>query len=383
MILGALIDAGFDFHRLKEIISGLAIENYRLEVKPVRKKGIRATRLHVHIEDIGQMHRNLYDIENLIGSSQLNETVKEKSILVFRRLARAEARVHNTDVRDIHFHEVGATDAIIDVTGAMAAIHELKIEAVYCSPFPLGSGTIKCAHGQLPLPAPATVELTRDCPVYSTGIRGELLTPTGAAVLTSIAADYGPMPAMKCQQVGYGAGSSDFDIPNLLRVFIGEASAAQDDNVDEVAVLETSIDDMNPQLYDHVMNRLFDENALDVFLTPVQMKKNRPGTLMTVLCAIEDIQSISDIILMETTTIGLRWRIDHRIKALRSIMQVRTRFGMVSVKVARINDRIVNAVPEYEECRSMANKNNIPLKNVIEEIMPVIMHDIRKREQNE
>jgi uncharacterized protein (TIGR00299 family) protein len=269
----------------------------------------------------------------------------------------------------VHFHEVGAVDAIIDVVGAVSGLSLLGIESVYCSALHLGSGTVTCAHGTLPVPAPATLELVKGIPVYATEIRGELLTPTGAAILTTLSDAFAPMPAMTVEKFGYGAGMSDPDIPNLLRVVIGRMDgAAPGWDVDRVAVLETAIDDMNPQIYDHIVDRALYLGALDIYLKPIQMKKNRPGILLTLLCKPDDLHRFSQFLLKETTSIGLRWHFENRIKAVRDIREISTSLGPVRVKTARLQDDIVHQSPEFEDCKKIALARNIPLKTVFTRI---------------
>ncbi|MFH1114947.1 MAG: nickel pincer cofactor biosynthesis protein LarC [Pseudomonadota bacterium] len=370
MILGALLDAGLELDTLKGEIAKLGLSHYGLGVEKVVKRGIGGSRALVNVEhDHHHHHRHLHHIEEIIGKSGLDEEVKEKSIRIFRRLAEAEAKVHRTDIDSIHFHEVGAMDAIIDVVGSVAGLAVLGIEKVFCSPLHVGSGTVECAHGTLPVPAPATAELIKGKPAYSTGVQGELLTPTGAAVLTTLAAEFGPMPAMTVDAIGYGAGTSDPSIPNLLRVSIGRLDeAASGLEAERVAVAETNIDDMNPQMYDYLIERMLAMGALDVFLVPIQMKKNRPGTKLCVICRPELVSRIAEFVLRETTSIGLRWRIDERLKAYREIKEVPTKYGPLKFKVARLGETVVNIGPEYDECRRVALEMNIPLKEVMEEV---------------
>jgi len=288
---------------------------------------------------------------------------------IFTRLAKAEAKVHRTAVEAVHFHEVGAVDAIIDVVGAVSGLSILGIEAVYCSAIHLGSGTVTCAHGILPVPAPATLELVKGFPVYATKIQGELLTPTGAAILTTLAQGFGPMPALTVKKFGYGAGTANPEIPNLLRIIIGNtASDINDCEMDQVAVMETAIDDMNPQIYDYVIQQALGLGALDIFLKPIQMKKNRPGVLLTLMCRPDDLERFSRFLLKETSSIGLRWRFESRIKARREIREISTSLGTVRVKTAWIQNEIIHHSPEFEDCKEIASTRNIPLKTVIARI---------------
>ncbi len=330
MILGSLMDAGLSVERIREELAKLRLSNYDLKVEKVIKKGIGGSRAIVVIDEDHHHHhhRHLHDIEEIIGTSSLDECVKQKSLEIFRRLAEAEAKVHQTTMDHIHFHEVGAMDAIIDVVGGVAGLAAMGIERVYCSPLHVGTGTVKCAHGILPVPAPATAELIKGKPFYSTGVKGELLTPTGAAILTTISCGFGPLPAMTMEQIGYGAGTSEPDIPNLLRILIGETQdELQGYEKEQIAVLETDIDDMSPQTYDYLMSRMLEMGALDVFLSPVQMKKNRSGKLITVTCRPHLVERFADFILGETTATGLRWRLDNRLKIGRPIRELQTQYG--------------------------------------------------------
>ena len=376
MILGALLDAGLPIERLREELAKLHLSHYEVRVEKVTKKGIGGSQALVVVDEghHSRHHRRLHDIEEILGHSDLEASVKAKSLAVFRRLAEAEAKVHRSSVDQIHFHEVGAMDSIIDVVGAVAGIAALGIERIYSSPLHVGMGTVRCAHGVLPVPAPATAELIRGKPFYSDGVAGELLTPTGAALLTTLAADFGPMPAMIAEAIGYGAGTADPGIANLLRLFIGQA---RDElpafESEHIAVLETNIDDMNPQMYDHLMDRALELGALDIFLNPVQMKKNRPGTLVTITCEPDRVQQFTDLLLRETTTIGVRWRVDKRFKARRTIREIRTPYGPVRCKVAE-TEGVVNIAPEYEDCKHIAREQGIPLKEVMATIRAILQN---------
>ena len=366
MILGALMDAGLPLDVLKNELAKLDLDHYDLQVEKVTKKGLGGSQAKVLVDD-HHHHRHLHHIEEIIGQSDLSDTVKTKSLAIFKSLAEAEAKVHRTTIDAIHFHEVGAVDAIIDVVGAVAGLAALGIEKIYCSALHVGTGTVECAHGTLPVPAPATAELIQGKPVYSTGVEGELLTPTGAAILTTLASEFGPMPTMTLETTGYGAGNADIAIPNLLRITIGDAAEeVKGLESERVAVIETSIDDMNPQIYDYLMEKMLQMGVMDVFLVPLHMKKNRPGTLLTVLCQPEMVDQITDFLITETTTIGLRWRIDSRLKAGREIKAMETPYGVIKFKVAKTGNRTVNVSPEYEDCKRVAMEKNIALKDVLE-----------------
>jgi pyridinium-3,5-bisthiocarboxylic acid mononucleotide nickel chelatase len=369
MILGALMDAGLPLEKLKMELAKLKLTHYDLNVEKIAKKGIAGSQAIVIVEEDHHHHhhRQLSDIKTIIENSDLEAGIKEKSIGIFTRLAEAEAKVHQTTIDHIHFHEVGAMDAIIDVVGSVAGLAALGIEKIVCSALHVGAGTVECAHGTLPVPAPATVELIQGKPIYSTGVQGELLTPTGAAILTTLASEFGPMPAMTLETTGYGAGNADISIPNLLRIAIGEsAEEIKGLESERVAVMETSIDDMNPQIYDYLMEKMLHMGVMDVFLVPLHMKKNRPGMLLTVLCKMEMMDEITAFLLAETTTIGVRWRIDHRMKARRELRMGKTTHGDIGFKVAKIGDRTVNVSPEYEDCKRVAMKKNVPLINVLD-----------------
>jgi uncharacterized protein (TIGR00299 family) protein len=370
MILGSLLDAGLALDALKGELAKLHLTHYDLQVASVTKEGISGSQALVTIDDHHHHHhhRHLHDIEQILGKSDLEQVVKERSISIFRRLAEAEAHVHRTTVDHIHFHEVGAMDAIIDVVGSVAGLAALGVEKIYCSALHVGSGTVECAHGTLPVPAPATANLIQGKPIYSTGVKGELLTPTGAAILTTLATGFGHMPPMTVDKVGYGAGMSNFPIPNLLRLVIGESAENQHGFVmEDVAVAETNLGDTNPQICDHLIREMLDMGALDVFVIPMHMENNRPGNVVTVICAPDRQQQFSDFLIREATTTGLRWRLDHRIKAHRSLQKVETPYGPVTVKVAEAKGNIINVTPEYEDCKRLAMEKSVSLQDVMEQ----------------
>lgn len=378
MILGAILDAGLDIEDLRRELGKLPIRDFSIEVQPVKKAGIGGSQVTVLCgESHRQAHRHLRDLEAILLDSGLAPEVQNKCLNIFRRLAEAEARVHRTGVDAVHFHEVGALDTVVDVVGAVAGLQLLGVERLHCSPVNVGGGTVQCAHGQLPVPAPATSELCRGIPVYSSGVRAELLTPTGAAILTSLSASFGPLPPMTIEHIGYGAGRKDLPLPNLLRLLIGES---EPDSVgfdrDTVAVLEANIDDMNPQLYDFVIEKLFEAGAFDVTLTPVHMKKNRPAILLSAVCPLHRKEECLQLLLRETSTIGVRWTLNHRLKACREILEVQTSHGVVRCKVASGPGGVFNVSPEYEDCARLAREKKIPLKRIMAEALAVAVHGL-------
>jgi uncharacterized protein (TIGR00299 family) protein len=364
MILGALIDAGLSPDDLRERLSALHLPGWQLNVQRVVKRGLAATSAEVESE-AEPAERTLGDIEALIANSALPGRDQTLALRIFRRLAEAEAQVHGGSPEEIHFHEVGAIDAIVDVVGAVSGLGLLGVERVHVSPLPLGRGFVRAAHGLLPLPGPAVMELLRGVPVVGRETEGETVTPTGAAILTTLAASYGALPPFTIRHIGYGAGRREADYPNVLRVLIGETEIEA--NVEWLVLLETNIDDLNPQVYDHVMNRLLGAGALDVWLTPVQMKKNRPGVLVSVLCQAADEAALTGILFRETTTLGLRRQMTERRRLPREIREVQTRFGPARVKVAFADGQVLRAVPEYDDCKHLAEANGVPLREVLAE----------------
>ncbi|MEK7375865.1 MAG: nickel pincer cofactor biosynthesis protein LarC, partial [Candidatus Margulisiibacteriota bacterium] len=348
MILGSLIDAGLDVNKLKSELKKLKITGYGLRIRKMKKGGISSTYLDVKTGPvktrlIASQRRDLKNITRLIKRSSLSKPVKEKSIAIFTRLAKAEANIHGTKTDKIHFHEVGAVDAIIDIVGAVIALELLEIEKVYSSPLPLSHGFVDCEHGRLPVPAPATMELLKGIPVYETEIDGELVTPTGAAILSQLA-EFKNHPQMTVKATGYGAGYYDYKMPNLLRVMIGKRVSALND---EVYVIETNIDDLNPQIYEYTLERLFAAGALDAGLTNIIMKKSRPAVKLEVIVKEKDLSAVKKIIFEETTAIGLRISKCEREILERVITPVKTGWGTIRVKTARSAGKTVNIMPEY------------------------------------
>jgi hypothetical protein len=371
MVLGALLDAGLEIHQLRTELAHLPISGYTVEAEPVRRRGLRGTHVTVNVTEQA-VERHLADVEAIIQDSDLPESVKTPSRATFQRLAEAEAAVHGLPVEKIHFHEVGAVDAIVDVVGAAIGLSLLGIDRIYASPVHVGCGTVTCAHGTLPVPAPATMELLRDVPIYGRDVEAELVTPTGAAILTTLAKGFGAAPPMRVNHVGYGAGTRELPIPNLLRLSIGEPIAKSETHPgkssgyeqDVVTLIEANVDDMNPQWYEHGVDRLFNAGALDVFLTPIQMKRNRPGVKLSVLVEQADQSAVLDVLFAETTTIGVRTCRMERWKLSRQKVVVDTPYGRIGVKVARRGGKLLNIAPEHRECRRVAEERGVPLKEV-------------------
>jgi len=369
MILGALLDAGLEKAQWQAELERLSISGYTVHVQPVTKRGMRGTHVEVEVSERG-VERHLREIEEIVTASSLPEKVKEQSLAIFRRLAHAEAHVHGIPVEHVHFHEVGAIDAIVDVVGAVIGLWLLDIKQVYASPVHVGRGVVTCAHGVLPVPAPATQELLRGIPIYGRDVDAELVTPTGAAILTTLVETFGSAPPMRVTHIGYGAGTRDLPIPNLLRVSLGESEVESDRLVnpdyeeDTITVVEANVDDMSPQFYDYVLERLFDAGVVDAFLTPIHMKRNRPAVKLTLLVPAECISAVLDVVFTETTTIGVRSYPVHRWKLPRTLVTVETPYGPVDVKIARRGAAVVNVAPEYRDCRRLAAEHGVPLKAV-------------------
>jgi uncharacterized protein (TIGR00299 family) protein len=365
MILGAAVGAGVDANALREQLSLLNIEGFSLDFETVDKSGLSATLARVHTVH-EHKHRHLSDIEKIINNSQLGPGVKQRAIAVFTRLAEAEAHVHNEPIERVHFHEVGALDAIVDVVGAAICFELLNIERFVCSPLHVGSGTVDMSHGRFPVPPPAVAELLKGVPYYSTDIKGELVTPTGAAIITTVCSEYGPMPLMKAEQTGYGAGAREYEnFPNALRMIVGETASPRNSE-EQLLMIETNIDDASPQIIGHVMDRAFALGARDCYFTPVQMKKNRPGVLLSVLCDRELKEALMEMLFNETTTLGVRSYEVARRALERRMVTVQTAYGPIDVKVGNLNGRVVNVMPEFEQCRDAASRSGVALKEVEE-----------------
>jgi uncharacterized protein (TIGR00299 family) protein len=416
MFMGALLDAGVAPQTLEDAVAALHV-GARLEISRVVRSGISAAKVdvyvdgqkdlpreeyweqqqhahgHSHEDQHGHPHpshgevphaidlaphrhehshsRGLTEIRQIISAASISETAKKTAIRIFEALGRAEAKIHNIPVESVHFHEVGAVDAMVDIVCAAVGAEALRVDELIFSPLNVGGGTVKCAHGTFPVPAPATVELLAEAPVYSSGLQAELVTPTGAAIVKTLASRFAPFPEMKIEKSGYGAGSRDFPgHPNVVRLTIGEAASnalAAKTASETITVLEANLDDLNPQVFGYVMDRLFEEGALDAFGMPVQMKKNRPGTLLTVLCKPEDAGKLTQLIFTETTTLGVRRRDEMRRTLARRWEKVQTQWGEVRMKIASMNGTVTNYAPEYEDCRRIAAERRVPLKQVMQE----------------
>jgi len=370
MTLGALLDAGCDLQRLRDELRGLQVSGWELSSEKVWKNGMAATHASVKTED-QQKHRPLSAILHILKESKLAPAVRDRASAIFQKLGEAEARVHDVPIDKIHFHEVGAVDAIVDIVGACIGFHALGIEKFACSPLNVGGGTVKMSHGVLPVPAPATANLLQGKPTYSNGVQRELVTPTGAAIVATLCDSFGPQPPMSVSAIGYGAGTADLEgQPNVLRLMIGEAAEKAVPGYDqEITVIEANLDDMNPQIYGYFQEKALAAGALDVFTGSVQMKKNRPGTLLTVLCRPADAQALMSLIFAETTTFGVRTYAAQRRVLPRESVKVATKFGEVRVKLSRVNGRILHVAPEYDDCRKLAEEKNVPLQHVINEAL--------------
>lgn len=361
MIIGALLDAGLPLAELEEEVAKLNLANCQIKAEPVVKKGITATKFSV-LTDEHQPHRHISDIRKIIQESGLEVPIKDTVMKIFGRLAEAEGKIHGISPEKIHFHEVGAMDAIIDIVGSVVGLHKMNIAKILASPLNIGGGWTHCMHGTIPVPAPATLELLKGIPIYNSGVNRELVTPTGAAIISTLCQDFTDLQAMIPGQIGYGAGTAELQIPNVLRVIVGEEKQRQE----HLALLETNIDDMNPELYPFVLDKLLEVGALDVFYTPIIMKKGRPAIKLSVICNPQEVDALTGVILQETSSLGVRIAYQNRKKLFREIREVITPYGPVKIKLARLSagQPVVNLKPEYEDCRILAGRLHIPIKEV-------------------
>ena len=367
MVLGALVDAGADLGQLEHELRKLKLDGWKISAEKVQRRAIFATHVKVEASE-HHHHRGLSVILRMIDEAGLAPRAAERAKRIFTRLGEAEARVHQVPVEKVHFHEVGAVDSIVDIVGAAVGFELLGLDEFACSALDVGGGQVKTAHGLLPVPAPATADLLRGAPTYSSGILRELVTPTGAAIATTLSTRYAEMPRMTLRAIGYGAGTADLaEKPNILRLLVGENAVSEAGEYWDapVTVIETNVDDMSPQIYGYFAERALAAGALDVFSTPAQMKKNRPGLLVTVLCDAEKVPQIIDLFFRETTTIGVRTHEVRRKTLERELVPVDTAFGSVRVKLSRMNGSLLNATPEYDDCQRIAAECGVPLKEVI------------------
>ena len=366
MIAAAMLDAGLDFEFLKKQLATLGIKNFDIKLTQTKRAGLRAVSFTPAFKE-DKHHRNLKDITEIISNSKIHNKAKETAIAIFNKLAAAEALVHNKDLQEIHFHEVGALDSIVDIVSASIGMVALEIEKVYCSTLSIGGGTIKCAHGILPVPGPATAELLKGVPTVGGPIDKELLTPTAAAILTTIVSQFGPLPEMRIEKIGYGAGSLESEkFPNVLRLIIGQSVCENAANTDSVCLMEANSDDVTGEIVGFVTEKLFESNALDVFTTPIYMKHNRPAVKISVICKIEDVPQIEEILFTEGLTFGIRKQILQRSKLQRDFAKVATEFGEIKIKTGSLNGRIVTAKPEFSDCAAAAKKHKVAVKTVIQ-----------------
>ena len=411
MFLGALVDAGVSPDLLRETVRGLNL-GAELEITRIDRNGITATKVdvivngekdmprdevsvgrahsheHTHADDTTHSNehshshehshehgRSLKQIREIISASSISATAKQVALAIFQALGEAEAKIHNKPIDNIHFHEVGSVDAIVDITCAAVGAEALAVDEWICSPLNVGGGTVQCAHGTLPVPAPATLELLKGAPIYSSDIKKELVTPTGAAVVKTLVSRYASFPAMTTDCIGYGAGFRNFaNSANVVRLTIGESSdVALRAPRETITIMEANLDDLSPQVFGYVIDKLLEAGALDAFGVPVQMKKSRPGVVLTVLSKPKDAQKFAKIIFAETTTIGLRMRDENRYALARRHQAVETQWGSVRIKIANLNGTIANYAPEYEDCRTIAEQHKIPLKQVMQEAVRIYL----------
>jgi pyridinium-3,5-bisthiocarboxylic acid mononucleotide nickel chelatase len=370
MTLGALVDAGCSADLLRGELKSLQVPGWTLTTEKVWKSGMAATYARVQTED-QQKHRSLATILEILKSSSLAAPIRERASRIFQKLGEAEAHVHDAPLEKVHFHEVGAVDAIVDIVGSCIGFHALGVERFACSPLNVGGGTAKMAHGVLPVPAPATARLLRGAPTFSNGVQRELVTPTGAAIVATLCDSFGPQPPMTVSAIGYGAGTTDLEgQPNVVRIMIGESAEKESAPGDEeISIIEANLDDMNPQIYGYVLEKALLAGALDVYTTALQMKKNRPGTLLTILCRPEDTEALMSLLFAETTTFGVRSHRAQRRALPREWVNVSTTYGSVRIKLSRSNGHILHVTPEYDDCRKLAVEKRVPLQQVISEAL--------------
>jgi len=366
MIVAAMLDAGLDLEYLKRQLATLKIKRLDIKVRQTKRAGLRALKF-VPIAPDEHHHRSIKEITAIINGSKIGDKAKKTAISIFKRLAEAEGIVHRTKPQEIHFHEVGAVDSIVDIVSAAIGLDTLGIEKVYCSPMSVGGGMVRVAHGRLPVPAPATAELIKGLPAVGGPINKELLTPTGAAILTTVAEGFGVLPEMKIETIGYGAGTLDCEeFANVVRLIVGEAGCGAEANADTVCLLETNIDDVSGEVVACVMDRVFENGALDVFTSAINMKQNRPAVKLSVICQPGDVKRIEQTIFEAGLTFGIRRQMLQRSKLAREFVTVKTEYGDIRIKVGRWRGKIVNAKPEFADCARAAERHSVPVKVVLE-----------------
>ena len=366
MIVAAMLDAGLDENFLKDQLKTLGLKDLQIQITETKRAGIRAIKFTPTAKE-DQPPRGIKVITEIIEKSKITPRAKRTAIEIFNKLAHAEAAVHGKYPAEIHFHEVGAVDSIADIVSAAIGLDALAIEKVYCSTLSVGGGTVKCAHGILPVPAPATAELLKGVPIAAGPIQKELLTPTAAAILTTITDQFTTLPPMKIEKTGYGAGTLESDdFPNVLRLILGQKIDEAAENADSVCLLETNIDDITGELVGFVSQKLFETGALDVFTTPIYMKSNRSAVTLSVICNVADIQKMENLIFQEGLTFGIRKQILDRTKLAREFVTVATKFGEIKIKMGLLDGKVVTAKPEFTDCTTAANKHNVPTKTILE-----------------
>lgn len=369
MINGALIDLGVDLHWLKEELRKIPVSHYEIQTMPTTRAGLRGIKFDVRVQDGVQFERTLLAILSLLGNASLPEPVIQRAQRIFQRLGEAEAQAHGLSIQDVHFHEVGAVDAIVDIVSACLGFHWLGIERFISSPLNVGRGMVGCSHGRMPVPVAATAELLKGARIYSTEVEAELVTPTGAAIISTVCQEYGPLPEMRLDRIGYGAGTKEFpQWPNLIRLMLGQMDAVASPGsalTEKITVIQANIDDMSPEVFGYLMEKALAAGAVEIFYTPAQMKKDRPATQLTVLCPKEDRERLIELIFRETTTIGLRYHEVERRVLRRRLVEVQTMYGTIGIKVSYLGDQIVNFAPEYAHCKAAAERYKVPLREVM------------------
>ena len=374
MILGAMVDLGVDIKEIRNALKKINLKGYKLHSKKIQRNGLASTQITVKIENKKHQHsppnRSFSDIRKLIDQSKLSLVVKNNSIEIFKRIAKVEAEIHNTTIQKIHFHEIGSIDSIVDIVGGVWAIESLNLDIIKSSPLNVGEGFVNCTHGRLPVPAPATLKLLKGIPVFSNGIKKELTTPTGAAMIGFYAESFESIPTMTIKNEGYGAGSHVIpSIPNLLRVFVGDIIK---DKTNNLVMIETNIDDMNPEIFETVMESLFSAGALDVYLSAIIMKKNRPATKISVLAECRSREKLSKILLTETSSFGVRFYSVDRLILDREVKKLKTSYGLIKIKLGKLDGKIVQAAPEFEDCRKISRTKKLPVKKIYDEVQALI-----------